>query len=251
MAFEAFLAWAVDGGMHAHERLTVSLDVRTGERAMMTTGAISAGEELLRVPRTLMLMGQNTVGQNMANAYPKKEAERLAFGLLSELRAQSLGKPSFWAPYFATLPTRLSTPLFFNSTERGWLRGSELNRLLPQREAALIASHEALQLHLHRHLAAIGVGADGRAEKPFTRYDVAQVYSLMWSRSFMVKVPPSLCEVETRDGQPCRTPALVPVADLFNHAEEAEANVYMTANAEALSFFAERPLAPNEEAFIT
>lgn len=235
-ALDSLISWAIAGGLHAHDRITVSFDTLTGERSVKATGQISAGEVLLRVPRSLMFMGKLSMDQHAAAPRPKRESDCLAFDLLNELRHQSLGTPSFWAPYFAVLPTRLGTPLFFNSTEREWLRGSELLGLLARRERELKASHVLLQEHLHQIAAATestavgGRGAsaavDGRINAPFTLRDVGQVYSLLWSRCFMVKVPDSLCTVMPDDHAACRRPALVPIGDFFNHAAEAEANVY-------------------------
>ena len=217
--------------MQAHAHLTIEDHAHTGERSLRTTGIVEKGEELLRIPHSLMLTVSNVDRRRGSSigSYPLQDGQRLVFALLTELLEQATGSPSLWSPYLAALPSKFSTPLFFNATERLRLQGSELLRWTRERDAGMLSSLHALNALLERHVVSAAVGSRGdlsrsgrSTRRAFEQRDVSQAFSMLWSRVYMVRVRDPSCQPDAI----CRKPALVPVGDLMNHAPAAEANVY-------------------------
>ena len=124
-ALDALIDWGLRGNLQAHALLSVSERADSSERAVFAMGNINQGEEIFRIPEALLLTASNVFSKRKG-PHPDSD-DGLAFALLTELREQQRShRPSFWSPYFATLPTTFSTPLYFNETERARVRGSEL-----------------------------------------------------------------------------------------------------------------------------
>ena len=124
--------WAMGHGLILSGlRLSDTADAGRGLVAMRD---INAGELLLSIPHTLLIQGSQSVADlGGTNA--------LALGLLEE---RAKGAASHWQPYIDVLPKGdFGTPLFFNITERHWLRGTDVLRWALARESSVLRTHGA------------------------------------------------------------------------------------------------------------
>jgi hypothetical protein len=161
-------------------------------RGVFARSAISAGETLLELPRACLitpeLAARSAVGRALADDWRGPAHNHM---LLASLL---LGADDRHAPYLASLPGRLpGLPLFYTAEEQARLEGTALAPMLAQRRAELV--DEVAWLHANAGMAALRTSQWFRAR------------ALVASRVFY------LGDEEE---------ALVPLADLLNHAPEPE-----------------------------
>lgn len=166
-------------------------------RGIFAARAIAAGERLLRIPParlvTTTVAAATRAGQAVAERWDRPASEQV---LLAVFLARALRRGDrAWSPYLATLPRAIpGHPLFFSRRELTELRGTSCGELVAARRERL--EEERAQL---RRIAP-GLHDLQRGEWTLAR-------SLVASRAFTGE----------RD-----VPALVPLADLLNHAQDAE-----------------------------
>ena len=199
------IAWGLQHGLKAHAHLALREIGATGERTVSATAPIFPGDEIFRIPAKLLISASNVFSQRLGPqgaeyAHPDSD-DGLAYAVLTELREQlRSGVPSFWSPYFVTMPTKFNTPIFFNSTERRKLRGSELVHWISQREREILRSQHVFEQYvgLQGSMTTFSVGGNeglsaAQRNQPFGVRDVAQILSLIWSRCFLAKMRHRSC----------------------------------------------------------
>lgn len=226
-ALHELWSWCETMGMQMHPDLGIGYDGVSGERSMIARAPIARGTEILRVPRRALFLAEtvaeNRLTQSELESSTLERPDALALALLSELDRQSLGSPSLWAPFFATLPRRLNTPLWYNSTERQHLRGTDVLRWTVAREKAIMQSRQQLaSSQLYNRSSTSGRDA------AFAAYDVAWAFSVLHSRVFMVDLSNAAVRV--------KQPALVPLGDFFNHREDGADKVSAHSDVEGNAF---------------
>lgn len=208
MSLDSLLTWAVAGGARLHAGL-VAAETKDAGLALLAREPISRGTELLRVPFGLLLTSRDapTAFDGLG------QTNRLALALLAKRR-----RPSSWEVPLRILPEGFDTPLFYTPEERAWLQGSPLLTWNTGRELNVERSFSSIRDQIN---AAVSLAADGSVSEDSSALDGLQLaefkwaLSVAWSRSFMVQLEPG--------GR--KTAALVPVGDLWNHAETELANV--------------------------
>lgn len=166
-------------------------------RGIFAARAIAAGERLLRVPParlvTTAVAAATRVGQAVVERWERPAGDQVLLALFL-VRALRKGDRA-WSPYLATLPRVMpGHPLFFSRRELAELRGTSCGELVAARRERL--DEERAQL---RRIAP-GLHDLQRGEWTLAR-------ALVASRAFTGE----------RD-----EPALVPLADLLNHAPDPE-----------------------------
>jgi histone-lysine N-methyltransferase SETD3 len=195
-------------------------------RGVHTRAPVPAEGDLLLVPRAFLLTAEaaraSAAGATLAAAgrdaaLSAVQQTYLAVHLLLE-RARGPASPH--APYIAALPAALPhLPLFWSAAELRALAGSHLLAQLAERRAALAADYALVCAALPRFAAA----ASAR--------DFCWARAIVGSRNFSLTV----------DGR--RTEALVPLADMVNHARPRASRWYYDSRRAAFVLQALAPLA--------
>jgi hypothetical protein len=132
------IQWFCDNGGHLDKALRLSFNHNDGHHYLSKGNGISSGTNACTCPFNLTLSHLNVLSKRPANirdyhnesscAHLAHEVEdgTLAAFFLAEQRLQ--GEASFWAPYISLLPKEcdLATPLWFQSEELLYLRGTNL-----------------------------------------------------------------------------------------------------------------------------
>lgn len=159
---------------------------------------IKKGEELFRIPLSLLLSVENIKSpiQKPFEECGIKGDTALALMLLWE---RSLGSESRWAPWIKVLPREYSQPLFWSPSERAELKGSNLAVLTDTLDEQVRQDYLTMVTPLVEKFPQ-QFHSENFSEQLF-RWALATI----WSRAFDTQV----------NGRPLRV--LVPFADLFNH----------------------------------
>ncbi|WP_281557477.1 SET domain-containing protein [Thalassomonas sp. RHCl1] len=140
----ALLEWLMTAGIDCSV-MRIN-DLNNGERQLVATRTIHAGEKLLTLPRShLMSVGlarQSDIGEKLAQAGGKEGHALLSAYLLQENNREN----SFWAPYLEMLPTHFNhIPLFYSTDMLSQLQGSPVIEMILMRRFTLEQDYHRLR----------------------------------------------------------------------------------------------------------
>lgn len=285
---EALLQWAKNEGALLHPDAELHEDEEFGVYLRAKEG-LPTGSTVISCPFRLSLSHLNVLdcfpefpSHLSSPKFPpsfleSQEPEILArFFLMLQF---VLGKRSFWNSYIRSLPQpdepeKLRTPLWFSPTERLWLKGTNLEKAVAEREAQWMAEHAAAIQSLTRdHQSFISCldDAEWRSMSGFTLYKWAA--TIFTSRSFSSSsIPPGIftfsqpalpatdafakvaASIASRVQD--RTisenfPVLFPLLDIPNHNPQAQ--VYwdgtIPTNPKTMSLVLKEPVAAGDQVF--
>ena len=191
---------AIDGLIHWLEELGARLPFLAvhhyadHSRGVHARPSIRAGEIVLEVPQRCILTSE-TARESVASSRIELLSAQscLAASVLEERRQPR----SFWRPYLDTLPLSFpNVPLYFDGSELALLRGSFALERIEDRKRSLSEDYQSLRQ-----------GVPGFSHT-YSEFEWAHV--VVTSRNFGLKV------------RGCSVQALVPMADLLNHATPRE-----------------------------
>ena len=157
MAAARLLSWFKDNGGTLHQAVEIAYNNHDGYH-LRTTADLDSTVPLLHCPRTVTLSVQDAEAESewpsaFLFRFRRSSPEVLIrFQLMYE---HSKGSTSKWWPYLATLPppqqdpdaSLFNTPLWFSESDRLWLRGTNLEAAIADRENAWRKElHEGLSL---------------------------------------------------------------------------------------------------------
>ncbi|XP_064489600.1 actin-histidine N-methyltransferase-like isoform X1 [Ornithodoros turicata] len=123
--WDAFLDWCTKNG--ADMKHVEIKDIGNGEYGMTAKQAIEEGDEILHVPRKLMMSAlaahSSRLGQLLQEDPVLKSMPNITLALFLILELSS-GETSFWSPYISILPDSFNTVLYFSVSDLELLRGS-------------------------------------------------------------------------------------------------------------------------------
>ena len=196
---------------------------RDGEPRGVRAGQdIADGSAALVIPRSLLITTEVAEASPIGQAILAIEGELvspdhslLAAYLLEERRRG--GSP--FAPYLDTLPESFPThPLFFSDDEMAWLRGSYATAKVGERRRSIDRDYAAISSKV-------------QAFRAFSREELAWARVAVSSRVFGVRIGG------------VATQALVPMADMLNHAPSPEVHWAYDDEANAFLMKAARAIA--------
>lgn len=229
-------------------------------RGLAATQAIPQGELLLRLPSQLVITPAAAARQSslapLLESTPLPAWSVLALWLAE---ARAAGPAGEWWPYVSLLPGRTGSVLEWSEEEVGWLAGSHLAQAAAEIRSAAEASWREMQPLLAAAEQA-GLGPAGA----FSREALQWAFGILLSR--LVRLP-SLAPapaasgrqqqqaaqqaVRQPGGEPPGTEALLPWADLLNHAPASTAFLDWDAANAAVVLRADRRYRQGEEVHIS
>ena len=202
---------------------------RQNSRGVYCNGRISAGEKILTIPykslQTSLLAEQSPIGRQIQNVDIELNSSHST--LAAFLLVERTKKRSFWQPYLQSLPQHFPTvPLFFNRAQLKELQGSQ----------ALPLTGETKK-KVHQDYKAICEGVPSFRKFKFKEF--------LWARTAITT------RVFSLDINGIKVSAMIPLADMLNHAP-APGTRWFYANADrAFVLEARRDFAPGEEVCIS
>ncbi|KAL4447375.1 hypothetical protein ABPG77_007408 [Micractinium sp. CCAP 211/92] len=223
-------------------------------RGLAATRAIPQGEPLLLVPQQAVITPE--AAARHSSLAPLLESTPLpAWSVLALwlAEARAAGPAGEWWPYIRLLPARTGSVLEWSEEEVGWLEGSQLAEAAAEIRAAADASWREMQPLLAAAEQA-GLGPAGA----FSREALLWAFSILLSR--LVRLPslapplpaPGLQQqAQQQPGGPPGTEALLPWADLLNHAPSSTAFLDWDAASAAVVLRVDRRYRAGEEVHIS
>lgn len=194
---QRFMRWLEENGAVFP---AAQLHLEEGMREMRAKGPIRQGELVMHIPRSLVVTADNLRTTPIGDLLRKGNCElsfrsRIALFLLMTRR-----DGGFFQPYVDVLPEDMSyMPTFFSETELACLKGTASLRKIKDQIASLRREYRQVSDLLPPGLA-------------FSEQEYAWAYNVAFSRLYCVT---SNGDVEG---------ALVPLADMMNHATEHNVN---------------------------
>ena len=227
-ALDQLLSWSDDSAIVRGKGVSVGAnpDNVGGGVGVRIQRSGKAGDEVMSIPRDVVVSSEdarssltaeevdivvNTLQSDGLETYAPEFF--LMIRLLQEVRVQAAqqqnqnGGSSMLGPWLDSLPTEFDMGIYFDEVERGYLPqlASKLLDLQERQLAAFRGACDALADHDGRHAALFEAGDDGK----YVADDIVKwAFSIVFSRSWRSPSNPDDARI-------------VPLADNFNHAEEA------------------------------
>jgi histone-lysine N-methyltransferase SETD3 len=204
-----FLRWMEEQGATFP---AMTMKVGQGTRQVHATRPLVAGELVLHVPRKLMITPEIAKASEAGKLIAQHGCDFGDYEYIAAYLLQIKREGGFWKPYVDVLPKDYAeNALFFSESELGYLHGSYISERIRERIEWNARLHDRLPPSLK--------------ENGFTPEAFAWARCAVTSRVYGV----------TFGG--CKTVAMVPLADMFDHAPrnyvrwiaEAEAGFIVTA----------------------
>lgn len=155
---------------------------------------LKAASVVLHVPPSLMMTVEAAKASEIGRLIAAHNPDASYQGVLAAFLLDTRRNGGFWAPYVAVLPQDFPEhPLFFSEAELEWLKGSYALRVVRRHKEWLKREYRALSDCLP-------------PEKMFSREEHAWAMVNVLTRAFSARFSGN------------KTHAMIPLADMFNHA---------------------------------
>lgn len=190
---QRLLRWLEEQG--ATFSATVRIDARA--RRLHTTRALVQGELLMHIPAGLMITERVAKESEIGKLLAQHGCKFGAYETIAAFLLHAKREGGFWKPYLDVLPQEFSEhPLLFSESEIEYLKGSRLFRSILERKAENEAYYDQLPPSV---------------KEAYTLDEFTWARCILITRAFRVMF----------NGTPGM--ALVPLADMFDHAAPSKA----------------------------
>jgi histone-lysine N-methyltransferase SETD3 len=195
-----------------------------GERSVLARSDIAEGEVVLQIPTTHLFTLERAkasdIGRRIqSELQPDNDFLYLASFLLQE---KHRGADSYWKPFVDSLPEAYPhVPLFFAESERAWLQGSQLPRLMEVQDQSFQQEYAQLREKLPEY-------------ERFSFEEFVWARVSLYSRLFSLKGG-------------LQGPSLVPLSDMFNHRQPPDVLWSTSEDGQAFRMIAQRAVPAGAE----
>lgn len=213
-----FAKWLGDAGSQVRFVSIEDFETYHGGYGLVATQDIPKGTTVVSVPYNLVMNVRHAFISEvsyMFNELGAPEFDTMALFLWYEMKKTD----SLWRPYLLTLPTFVSTPLYWEDKDLKVMVGSNVLRMVHMRKSEVKKGYEQLSPLIFKHFPEVF-----KDESQFSLENFQHVLSLLWSRMMSISIRTNDEEITAN--------ALVPFVDFFNTGYPEEWNVDCRSSAE-------------------